>query len=175
MNVDARAGAAAAVFAVTFLLLGLGRMGRWKLPRGPVALAGGLATALILRLSWTVIDLQVLLLLAGLMGLAGLADASGLFAGLRRRLAVLAPGLALWVALAVVAVSSAALLNDAAVVVLVPLLLPVLVARGLPAVPTATLMACAANVGSLLTPYGNPQNAVLAVAAGLGPVEFLRV
>ncbi|MEA3165339.1 MAG: hypothetical protein QOJ26_183, partial [Thermoplasmata archaeon] len=167
--------AAAAVFAVTFLLLGLGRMGRWKLPRGPVALVGGLVTALLLRLSWTVIDLQVLLLLAGLMGLAGLADAAGLFAGLRRRIVGLSPGLALWVALAVIAASSAAMLNDAAVVVLVPLLLPVLLARGLPAVPVVTLMACAANLGSLLTPYGNPQDAVLARAAGLGPLDFLAV
>lgn len=168
-----RDGLAAAIFVVTFLLLGLGRFAHWKLPRGPVALAGGLLTAALLGLSWRVIDLQVLLLLAGLMGLAGLAEAAGLFAGLRRFLAGLAPGLALWTALVVVALASAALLNDAAVVVLVPLLLPVLLARGLPAVPVVTLLACAANLGSLLTPYGNPQDAVLAVAAGLGPVEFL--
>ncbi|MHB1260520.1 MAG: SLC13 family permease [Thermoplasmatota archaeon] len=170
---DARAGLAAALFAVTFLLLGLGRVGPWRLPRGPVALAGGLLTAALLGLSWRVIDLQVLLLLAGLMGLAGLAEAAGLFAGLRRFLLGRSPAMALWTAVAVVALSSAALLNDAAVVVLVPLLLPVLLARGLPAVPVVTLLACAANLGSLLTPYGNPQNAVLAVAAGLGPVEFL--
>ena len=168
-------GAAAAVFAVTFVLLGVGRLGAWKLPRGPVALAGGLLTALLLRVSWTVIDLEILLLLAGLMGLAGLADAAGLFAGLRRRLLGMPPGRALWTASAVVAVASAAMLNDAAVVVLVPLLLPVLLARGLPAVPVVAVLAVAANVGSLLTPYGNPQDAVLADAAGLGPVEFLVV
>lgn len=172
---DAREGAAAAVFAVTFLLLGLGRLGGWKLPRGPVALSGGLLTALLLQVSWRAIDFQVLLLLAGLMGLAGLAEAAGLFAGLRRRLLKLAPGMALWTALAVMAVASAALLNDAAVVVLVPLLLPPLLSRGLPAVPSITLLAVAANLGSLLTPYGNPQNAVLATAAGLGPVDFLVV
>lgn len=168
-----REGLAAAVFVVTFLLLGLGRFAHWKLTRGPVALAGGLLTAALLGLPLRVIDLQVLLLLAGLMGLAGLAEAAGLFAGLRRFLAGLPPGLALWTALAVVALSSAALLNDAAVVVLVPLLLPVLLARGLPPVPVVTLLACAANLGSLLTPYGNPQDAVLAVEAGLGPVDFL--
>jgi Na+/H+ antiporter NhaD/arsenite permease-like protein len=73
------------------------------------------------------------------------------------------------------ALASAALLNDAAVVVLVPLLLPVLLARGLPAVPVVALLAAAANLGSLLTPFGNPQNAVLASAAGLGLLEFLAV
>jgi Na+/H+ antiporter NhaD/arsenite permease-like protein len=172
---DPRAGAAAAVFAVTFVLLGVGRFGRLKLPRGPVALSGGLLTALLLGVSWRAIDVQVLLLLAGLMGLAGLAEAAGLFAGLRRRLVALPPGLALWTAAAVVALASAAMLNDAAVVVLVPLLVPVLLARGLPAVPVVTILAVAANLGSLLTPYGNPQDAVLAEAAGLGLLDFLAV
>jgi Na+/H+ antiporter NhaD/arsenite permease-like protein len=138
-------------------------------------LAGGLLTAVLLRVSWRVLDVQVLLLLAGLMGLAGLAGSAGLFAGLRRRLHGLPPGRALWLALAVMALASAALLNDAAVVVLVPLLLPVLLARGLPAVPVVALLAAAANLGSLLTPFGNPQNAVLASAASLGLLEFLAV
>lgn len=167
--------AAAAVFAVTFVLLAMGRVGKLPLQRGTVALAGGVVTALLLGVSWRAIDLQVLLLLAGLMALAGLADAAGLFAGLRRWVGGLAPGLALWAAAFVVAIASALLLNDAAVVVLLPLLLPVLVARGLPAVPAATMLAVAANVGSLLTPYGNPQDAVLAREAGLGALDFLRV
>jgi Na+/H+ antiporter NhaD/arsenite permease-like protein len=170
-----REGAAAAVFAVTFLLLALGRVGKLPLQRGTVALVGGLLTSLLLGVSWRAIDAQVLLLLAGLMALAGLADAAGLFAGLRRWIGGLRPALALWMAGAVVAVASALLLNDAAVVVLLPLLLPTLVARGLPAVPAGTLLAVAANVGSLLTPYGNPQDAVLAREAGLGTLDFLRV
>jgi Na+/H+ antiporter NhaD/arsenite permease-like protein len=166
-------GAAAAVFAVTFLLLALGRFAHWHLPRGAVSLAGGVLTALLLGVGWRAIDLQILLLLAGLMAMAGLAEATGLFAGLRRWILDRPPALGLWVALALVAVTSALLLNDAAVVLLVPLLLPVLVARGLPAVPVVVLMAVAANMGSLLTPYGNPQNAVLARAAGLGVADFL--
>lgn len=172
---DWREGAAAAVFAVTFILLAVGRIGKLPLQRGAVALVGGLLTALLLGVSWRAIDGQILLLLAGLMALAGLADAAGLFAGLRRWIGGLAPGLALWTAGFVVAIASALLLNDAAVVVLLPLLLPVLVARGLPAVPAGTLLAVAANVGSLLTPYGNPQDAVLAREAGLGVWDFLRV
>lgn len=170
-----REGAAAAVFAATFLLLAVGRIGKLPLQRGAVALAGGLLTALLLDVSPRVIDVQVLLLLGGLMALAGLADAAGLFAGLRRWIGGLSPGLALWTAAFVVAIASALLLNDAAVVVLLPLLLPVLVARGLPAVPAGTMLAVAANVGSLLTPYGNPQDAVLAREASLGFLDFLRM
>lgn len=93
-------GAAAAVFAVAFLLLALGRFAHWRLPRGAIALVGGLLTAALLRVSWRAIDAQVLLLVAGLMALAGLAEAAGLFAGLRRRLGARPPGLALWLAIA---------------------------------------------------------------------------
>lgn len=172
---DVGAGAAAAVFAVTFLLLAVGRFARWRLPRGVTALAGGLVTAVLLGVSWRAVDVQVMLLLAGLMALAGLAEAAGLFAGLRRAVGAQAPALALWISLAVMAVASALLLNDAAVVVLLPLLLPVLLARGLPAVPVVTLLAVGANLGSLLTPFGNPQVAVLARAADLGVADFLLV
>lgn len=167
--------AAGAIFAVTFLLLAAGRFAHWPLPRGAAALGGGLLTALLLGVGWRAIDLQVLLLLAGLMALAGLGEAAGLFAGLRRQVGAQPPGLALWVSLAVMAVASALLLNDAAVVVLMPLLLPVLLARGLPPTAVVALLAVAANLGSLLTPYGNPQDAVLARAAGLGLLDFLVV
>ncbi len=165
--------ASAAIFAATFLVLALGRLGRFPVPRGAAALAGGLLTALLLRVSWRVIDLQVILLLAGLMAFAALADAAGVLAGLRRRLAHLPPRLALWVCLALTAVASALVLNDAAIVILVPFLLPLLRRLGLPLVPSVTLLAVAANLGSLLTPFGNPQNAVLANAAGLSVADFL--
>ncbi len=166
---------AAALFGLCFLVLAVGRVGRLQLPRGPVAFVAGLFTAALLGLSWRVIDWDVIALLAGLMALAGLAEAAGLFSGLRRRLLNLPPGLALWVALAVVALASALLLNDAAVVVLTPFLLPVLRNLGLRPVPAVAFIAVAANAGSLLTPFGNPQNAVLAGAGGLGVLDFLRV
>jgi Na+/H+ antiporter NhaD/arsenite permease-like protein len=173
--------AAAAVFLATFLLLALGRVGRLPVPRGWAALAGGVLTAAILvpagAMEWTLwrlVDLQVILLLAGLMALAGLAHHAGLLSGLDRRLAAAGPRAALLGSLALVAAASALLLNDAAVVVLVPLLLPLLLGRGVPAVPAVALMAAAANVGSLLTPFGNPQNAALASHAGLSLLDFLR-
>ena len=167
--------AAAATFAVTFALLALGQAGGRKLPRGGIALVGGLLTAVLLRLSWREVDGEILLLLAGLMVLAGLAEAAGLFAGLRRHLLRRSPGLALWLALALMVAVSAILLNDAAVLVLVPFLVPVASRLGLPPVPVVALLAVAANLGGLLTPFGNPQNVVLAHAAHLGLLDFLRV
>lgn len=167
--------AAAVVFALTFLALALGRVGRLHIPRGWASVVGGVVTALLLRVDPRVIDLDILALLAGLMVLAGLAETAGLFAGIRRRLVVLPAGLALWMMCVLVALTSAVLLNDAAVVVLVPFLIPVVRRVGLPAVPAVVLLAVAANVGSLATPFGNPQNAVLAQHASLGVVDFLRI
>jgi Na+/H+ antiporter NhaD/arsenite permease-like protein len=166
---------AGAVFAATFLLLAAGRVGHLPLPRGATALAGGLLTALLYGLTWRVVDWDVIALLAGLMVLAALAEAAGLFAGVRRRLARHAPAMALWLAVLLVAATSALLLNDAAIVVLVPFLIPALRAQGLPLPSSVALLAVASNVGSLLTPFGNPQNAALAQHAGLGVLDFLRV
>jgi Na+/H+ antiporter NhaD/arsenite permease-like protein len=166
--------AAGAVFAVTFLFLALGRFGKFPLPRGASALAGGLLTALLLGVGWQAVDLQVILLIVGLMALAALAEEAGAFAGLRRALDRLTPRAALFAALAVMGLASALILNDAAIVVLVPFLLPELRRLGLPLVRSVVLLAVAANLGCLLTPFGNPQDAVLASAAGLTVVDFLR-
>ena len=153
---EARGAAAAAVFLWTFVVLALGRVTAWPIARGWASLVGGLVTALILRLSPAVIDVQVMLLLAGLMVMAGLAEAAGLFAGLRRTLVQLPAWQALWASCALMALVSAALLNDAAVVVLIPFLLPALRGLGVPVVPAVALLAVASNLGSLLTPFGNP-------------------
>lgn len=169
-----REGLAAAVFATTFLFLALGRLGRWPVPRGASALVGGLLTALLLGVGWRAIDGQVILLIVALMAVAALAEEAGAFAGLRRALDGLPPRAALFAALAVMGLASALVLNDAAIVVLVPFLLPELRRLGLPLVRSVTLLAVAANLGCLLTPFGNPQDAVLASAAGLTVVDFLR-
>lgn len=166
---------AAAVFAATFFLLAAGRLGHIPLPRGRTALVGGLLTALLYGMDWRVVDWDVLALLAGLMVLAALCETAGLFAGVRRFLLRQSPGAALGCALLLVGLTSAILLNDAAIVVLVPFLIPALRALGLPLVPSVTLLAVASNVGSLLTPFGNPQNAALAAHAHLGLAEFLLV
>lgn len=167
-------GAAGAVFAVTFLLLALGRLGPFPLARGPVALVGGILTWLLVDVSWRVIDVQVILLLVGLLALAALAEEAGILAGLRRRLDALGPRTALWACLLLTAGMSALLLNDAAIVILVPFLIPELRRLGLPLERSVVLLAVAANLGSLLTPFGNPQNAVLASAAQLSVLDFLR-
>ncbi|HTT73225.1 MAG TPA: SLC13 family permease [Thermoplasmata archaeon] len=73
-------------------------------------------------------------------------------------------------------IASAFLLNDALVLIGVPVLLAVARRARLPPVPLLLSLAFAVTVGSVLTPFGNPQNLLVALASGLSdPVAaFLR-
>lgn len=161
------------VFLATLVGLAIGRLGRLPAPRGAIALVGGLASAALLGTPWDVIDLQVIALLVGLMVLAALAKETGCFRPVAR-VATMRPALAVATGIGVMAASSALLLNDAAVVVLMPVLLVASMRAGAAPVPTAALLGAASNVGSLLTPFGNPQNAILASISGQGVWDFLR-
>jgi len=71
---------------------------------------------------------------------------------------------------------SAVMVNDALVVIGVPLLLGVASRLRADPKPLLLVLAFAVTVGSTLTPFGNPQNLLVAVASGVGsPVTtFLR-
>ena len=72
--------------------------------------------------------------------------------------------------------AAAFLVNDALVVIGVPVLLAVALRLRVPARPLLLTLAFAVTVGSALTPFGNPQNLLVAAASGLrAPVAtFLR-
>ncbi len=120
----------------------------------------------------------VLLFLAALFVLAGALEQSGALRHLARWLvgrarrpeelpAVIFVGFGL---------ASAFLVNDALVVIGVPVLLAVARDRGLPSRPLLLSLAFAVTVGSVLTPFGNPQNLLVSIDSGIrAPVTtFLR-
>ena len=67
--------------------------------------------------------------------------------------------------------------NDVALLVFVPFTLPLLKQIGCDkaAVPMLVLQTIAANLGSMLTPVGNPQNLFLYTISGMGIAEFFAV
>lgn len=67
--------------------------------------------------------------------------------------------------------------NDVALITFVPLALVVLRHAGMEGrmCLVATLMTIAANLGSMFTPVGNPQNLYLFTASGMGVGEFLQL
>ena len=73
--------------------------------------------------------------------------------------------------------ASMAVTNDVALITFVPLALVVLRRAGMEGrmCLVATLMTIAANLGSMFTPVGNPQNLYLFTVSGMGVGEFLQL
>ncbi len=73
-------------------------------------------------------------------------------------------------------IASAFLVNDALAVLGVPVLLSVSRRLGKPARPLLLVLAFSVTVGSVLTPFGNPQNLLVALNSGIAlpVVTFLR-
>lgn len=73
----------------------------------------------------------------------------------------------------IIAVSSAIIMNDTAMFVFVPIVAMTARAAGVSVAKATALSAIAANVGSSLTPIGNPQNVIIWQAYKLGFLEFV--
>ncbi|WP_297092389.1 SLC13 family permease [Thermococcus sp.] len=71
-----------------------------------------------------------------------------------------------------IALSSAVIMNDMAMLVFIPLVIITSRLSGIDTARAVTLSAIAANVGSALTPIGNPQNIIIWNTYGLSFVEF---
>ncbi|MEB3816692.1 MAG: hypothetical protein LRS46_01945 [Desulfurococcales archaeon] len=101
-------------------------------------------------------------LLAGLMASSGLLEESGLLARLGWEAAERGPP---WGALALAEILlgtlSAFTMNDAAILVAAPLASMIARASDSDAAVAVALMAVAVNMGSSLTPFGNPQNILI--------------
>lgn len=154
-------------------------------PRDPVLLAASFlaaATAFLVApdekyISY--IDLRTMALLFSLMVIVSALSRLGLFEELGRRLLLRVRSRA---AVASVLVflpffSSMLITNDVALLTFVPFGAAVLPAARMDAllVPVFVLQTLAANLGSMLTPMGNPQNLYLYARAGLSAADFLSL
>jgi Na+/H+ antiporter NhaD/arsenite permease-like protein len=175
---------AAALFAVVFGAV----VARQLLTRGPPVWAlfatGGVATVATgvlsppLALAALVASAPVLLFLLSLFLFAAALQDAGALEHLARWLVGRAPrGAELPVVLFVgFGLASAFLVNDALVVIGVPVLLAVARRTDLPPRPLLLTLAFSVTVGSVLTPFGNPQNLLVSLDSGIrSPVAtFLR-
>ncbi len=128
---------------------------------------------------WSYIDLRVLCLLACLMGVVAAAKSCGLFEWLARVLLSLCrSGRSLGIVLVSLPFFASMLVtNDVALLAFVPFTLTLLRRIGGEryTVPILVLQTVAANLGSMATPVGNPQNLFLYAAYELSAGEFFAV
>lgn len=165
-----------AILVATYALLTLRRLPGWPWAAGHrpwVALAGGvamvLAGALTVPQAAAAVNLDILLLLFGMLALAASLELCGFFDGLSHVVVARArtqPEL-LAATMVASAVLSALILNDAVVLIFTPVLVKATRLMRVDPMPYLAGEAIAANIGSVATPVGNPQNAYIAIASGI--------
>src|SRR5256712_11096520 len=166
------------VFVVTYVLIPLRNVRRFPIERPAVAMLGG-ALMLVLGIltpaeAIAAINLDVILLLVGMMVLVSGLDACGFFDLVPSRIAGRAKtqtSFLVWL-LGTTAAPSAVVLNDTIALLVTPVVVRSPRALRVNPLPYLVAVAIAANVGSVATEVGNPQNAFIAIQSGIPFLTF---
>ncbi|MEO8846079.1 MAG: SLC13 family permease [Kofleriaceae bacterium] len=156
---------------MTYLVIASQQLRFLKLERPAGAVIGAVAMVLVgglpLDAALQTIDLHVVILLFGVLVIAGYLQQAKFFE-LAAYLVLTRAQSARSLLFGLVFVAgglSALLLNDTVCVVLTPLVVMVVVAAKLPPLPYILALASAANVGGVVSFSGNPQNMIIGAAA----------
>lgn len=169
---------ALSIFLLTYVLIMVRLPGKLRIGRGVAALIG-LTLMILLGVvsvteAWRSIDFDVLFLLIGMMVLVVGLEYCGLFEVIskilvdrfRTRKALLA-GI-----MGISALLAALVLNDAVVLLFTPIVIRTCAKIRADPIPYIVGMLMSANIGSVATAIGNPQNAYIVSFAGLGFIDF---
>ena len=166
------------MFLVTYVLISLRNVRRFPIERPAVAMLGG-ALMLVLGVltpadALLAINLDVLLLLVGMMVLVAGLDVCGFFDLVSSRIALQAKSQVWFLAWLMIATAalSALVLNDTIALLVTPVVVRSARALRVNPVPYLVAVAIAANVGSVATEVGNPQNAFIAIRSGIPFLTF---
>ena len=176
--ITSKAPLAAILFSLTYLALAMGRVPRLRLDRSAIALVGAAGMigfgVLDLREAAAAVNVETLVLLFGMMILAGYLRLAGFFALVTERVAASRPGPLAMLAI-VIGLSgglSAFLVNDVVCVAMTPLVLGLCRRMRRPSIPYLVGLATASNVGSVATITGNPQNIIIGSLSGISYARF---
>ena len=170
---------ALAVFVASYVGLGLGRLPVFRVDRTGVAIIGGALMVLTGVLPWKdavlAVDAHTLVLLFGMMIVAAYLRLSGFFSlvalwTIRR---AKTPRSLLAAVIAAAGILSALFVNDVICLVLAPLVVGMTRRLALPPIPYLVALATAANVGSVATLTGNPQNMLVGSFSNVSYRGFL--
>ncbi len=169
---------ATAVFLVTYVLISLRNIRRFPIERPAVAMLGGALMLLLGVLTPAqailAINVDVILLLVGMMVVVAGLEVSGFFDLLSSRIALRAKSQTSFLVGLMVATAalSALVLNDAIALLVTPIVVRSSRSLKVNPVPYLVAVAIAANVGSVATEVGNPQNAYIAIRSGIPFLTF---
>ena len=166
------------VFIITYLLIAVNKTPWFEIKRSYAALIGGILMLLIGALSLTdafdSIDFKVIFLLLGMMCLVAGLEYTGFFNLISDLLLKHSePGPKLLLSIMVLsAVISALALNDAVVLMFTPIVIRCCIKLKTNPIPYLIGLMVSANIGSIATAVGNPQNAYIATYSGMSFVDF---
>jgi Na+/H+ antiporter NhaD/arsenite permease-like protein len=167
------------IFLLTYILVALGENSPHKLDWPTATLLGAvlmIATGALTRAeARAAIDLSTLAVLFGLMLLLTIFLQSGLPGWLAFKAMGRCRNPRSLLALVVYAAGfgSALMLNDTVCLLGTPLILEMTTTAGLPATPYLLALATSANIGSVMTLTGNPQNIIIGHASGWSWTGFM--
>ena len=166
---------AAVIFGISYLIIATGRI-----PHVLVAVLGAMAMvffgALTGHEALSHVNLEVILLLAGMMSLANMIARTGAFDWAAIKGAQLVGGngfLTLCLMCLLTAVSSAFLDNVTVVVLAVPITLSICRTLGINPVPFLLAQVFASNIGGVSTIVADPPNIIIASEADIGFLDFM--
>ncbi|OIP41196.1 MAG: hypothetical protein AUK47_06830 [Deltaproteobacteria bacterium CG2_30_63_29] len=170
-----------AIFLATYVLISARRLSWLGLDRPAGALLGAVACVAFAVLTPSeavaAVNGPTLLLLFGMMGMGAFLALDGFFEDVEGALVRVAKtptrllGAIVWGA----GILSALITNDAVCVLGAPLVVRLIRRHELPALPYLLALCTAANIGSVATLVGNPQNMLCAVLGDLSYAEHLRL
>jgi Na+/H+ antiporter NhaD/arsenite permease-like protein len=159
--------AAIAIFAITYLVIALGRLPGFRLDRAGAALVGASLMVAVgafpLEDAPKAIDFDTIILLLGVMIVVANLQLSGFFRLVNAWVVTRAryPIVLLGAVILVSGVLSAFLVNDTICLALTPLVLDLVTQLRRNPVPYLLAIAMASNIGSTATITGNPQNMII--------------
>jgi Na+/H+ antiporter NhaD/arsenite permease-like protein len=169
---------AIAIFALTYLLISGRRLKILPLYRPAAALLGAVLMVacgvMTPEEAYRAVDYDTLVLLLGMMIISAYLSLAGFFdfaAGWILRVAQTPQRLLLYLVI-VSGVLSALLVNDTICFLLTPVVVTVIARAGLPLMPYLLALAMSANLGSVATLVGNPQNMIIGHRSGLDFADF---
>jgi Na+/H+ antiporter NhaD/arsenite permease-like protein len=166
------------IFSLTYLALAFDALPIIKLDRPSIALIGAIAivifTPIDYRTIMNAINLPMLGLLFGMMIVASYLTLSGFFDWVIHWINIKCEQPLLLLALTVLisGLLSAFLINDIVCLALTPLIIKLCRSKQLPCLPFLLAISTAANIGSVATLTGNPQNMLIGSFCHIAYLEF---
>ena len=170
--------AAGAIFVATYIILGIQGIPRIHIDRPSGALLGAVGMVafgvLSLEQAYQAIDLDTILFLLGMMILIAYLGLSGFFEVLERWIIGRARSTLMLLGLIVGSsgILSALFMNDTICLLYAPVIVRVTKRLRLNPVPYLIALATSANIGSVATIIGNPQNALIGIRSRMPFLEF---